>query len=450
MPPKTPKASSGDLFRMLLVNIIDQKHELVRLAGLIDWARFDEAFGAFYNDQKGREGLPTRLMAGLHLLKHMKGLSDEQVCAAWLENPYFQAFCGEVYFQHELPFDRSSMTRWRQRIGAEALELLLAETIAVAVRTQAVSTRQLERITVDTTVQTKAIAHPSDSHLIVRAIEWLNRAAQKHGISLRQSFMRLAPQAKKEAARLMHTGGHKQGLRWVRKLRTWLGRLIRDIERKIAGDKVAEAFFATALERSRAIFEQKKTDKDKLYALHAPEVECIGKGKARTRYEFGVKTSIATINAKAKGGQFVVGAQALPGNPYDGHTLGSQIDQVEQMTGRTVKRAYADRGYRGHKVERDGLDVIISYTRGIKSPTIKRELKRRNGIEPVIGHLKDDGHLERNHLKGAEGDAINAILTAAGHNLRLLAKWLRLLFVFFLIWLIPAPIQYLKRQNLFA
>ena len=129
MPPKTPKPSSGDLFRMLLENIIDQKHELVRLAGLIDWTRFDEAFGAFYNDQKGREGLPTRLMAGVHLLKHMKGLSDEQVCAAWLENPYFQAFCGEVYFQHELPFDRSSLTRWRQRIGAEALEVLLAETI---------------------------------------------------------------------------------------------------------------------------------------------------------------------------------------------------------------------------------------------------------------------------------------------------------------------------------
>lgn len=450
MPPKTPQAPSGDLFRMLLVNIIDQKHELVRLAGLIDWARFDEAFGVFYNDQKGREGLPTRLMAGLHLLKHMKGLSDEQACAAWLENPYFQAFCGELYFQHELPFDRSSMTRWRHRIGAEALEGLLAETITVAVKTQAVSTRQLERITVDTTVQTKAIAHPGDSHLIVRAIEWLNRAARKHGISLRQSFMRLAPRAKKEAGRLMYTRGHKQGLRWVRKLRTWLGRLIRDIERKIAGNVLVEAALATVLERSRAIFEQRKADKNKLYALHAPEVECIGKGKARTRYEFGVKTSIATINAKARGGQFIVGAQALPGNPYDGHTLGSQIDQVEQMTGRTVKRAYADRGYRGHKVERDGLDVIISYTRGIKSPTIKRELKRRNGIEPVIGHLKEDGHLERNHLKGAEGDAINAILTAAGHNLRLLAKWLRLLFVVLLILRIPVPIQHLKRQSIFA
>ena len=443
MPPKTPEPSSGDLFRMLLENIVDQNHELVRLTRLIDWGRFDDAFGAFYNDQKGREGLPTRLMAGVHLLKHMKGLSDEQVCAAWLENPYFQAFCGEIYFQHELPFDRSSMTRWRQRIGSDALEILLAETIAIALKTKAVNTRQLERITLDTTVQTKAIAHPSDSHLIVRAIEWLNRAARKHGIKLRQSFMRLAPRAKKEAARLMHTGGHKQGMRWVRKLRTWLGRLIRDIERKIAGDVVTKTQFTNVLERSRKIFEQKKTDKNKLYALHASEVECIGKGKARTRYEFGVKTSIATINEKAKGGQFVVGSQALPDNPYDGHTLGNQIDQVERLTGIPVQRAYGDRGYRGHKVEREGLDVIITHTRGIVSPTIKREMRRRSAIEPIIGHMKQDGHLERNHLKGAQGDAINAILTAAGHNLRLLARWLRLPLLIFL----AAIIQIQNRQS---
>ncbi len=447
MPPKTPGPSNGDLFRMLLENIIDQNHELVRLARLIDWARFDEAFGAYYDDTQGRDGLPTQLMAGLHLLKHMKGLSDEEVCAAWLENPYFQSFCGEVYFQHELPLDRSSMTRWRQRIGAEALEVLLAETIAVAVKSKAVSPRQLERITVDTTVQTKAIAHPTDSRLIVRAIEWLTRAARKHGLNLRQSFTRLAPRAQKEAARLMHTGGSKQGLRWVRKLRTWLGRLIRDIERKIAGDAGAQAAFASVLERTRRIFEQKPSDKNKLYALHAPEVECIGKGKARTRYEFGVKTSVATINAKAKGGQFVVGAQALPGNPYDGHSLAGQINQVEQLTDVRVRRAYVDRGYRGHKVERDGLDVIISHTRAITSPTIKCEMKRRSAIEPVIGHMKQDGHLERNRLKGPEGDAINAILTAAGHNLRLLARWLSYLFVFFLMHALQAHAQNVPRAN---
>ena len=223
--------------------------------------------------------------------------------------------------------------------------------------------------------------------------------------------------------------GHGQGLRWIRKMRTWLGRLIRDIRRKVAGDPALEAAFAMTLERAQRILDQQPGDKHKLYALHAPEVECIGKGKARTRYEFGVKTSIATTNERTRGGQFVLGAHALAGNPYDGHTLQGQIDQVARLTGTTVKRAYVDRGYRGHRIEREGLDITISQTRGIASPTIRREMRRRAGIEPVIGHLKDDGHLERNHLAGPEGDAINAILCAAGHNMRLLARWLRLLLV---------------------
>ena len=182
-----------------------------------------------------------------------------------------------------------------------------------------------------------------------------------------------------------------------------MGRLTRDIRRKIAGDPALEAAYATVLERAERILGQQPGDKNKLYALHAPEVECIGKGKARTRYEFGCKTSIATTNERCKGGQFVLGAMALPGNPYDGHSLAGQIDQVTRLTGTTVKRAYVDRGYRGHKVERDGLDITISHTRGITSPTIRREMRRRSGIEPVIGHLKEDGHLERNHLAGAEG-----------------------------------------------
>jgi IS5 family transposase len=192
MRPSKTNTCSIDLFRSSLEAILDAEHELLRLAKLIDWERFDEAFGRFYHERKGRRGLPTRLMVGVHLLKHMKGLSDEETCAAWLENPYYQAFCGETHFQHKLRFDRSSMTRWRKRIGPEQLELVLAQTIAVAVKTGAVSQRQLGRITVDTTVQTKAIAHPTDSHLIVRAIEWLNRLAKRHGIKLRQSFARVA------------------------------------------------------------------------------------------------------------------------------------------------------------------------------------------------------------------------------------------------------------------
>ena len=231
-------------------------------------------------------------------------------------------------------------------------------------------------------------------------------------------------------------------------MRTWLGRLIRDIRRKIAGNDALEAAFKTALERAEKILSQHPGDKGKLYAMHAPEVECIGKGKARTRYEFGVKTSIATTNERCKGGQFVLGTMALPGNPYDGHSLADQIEQVSKLTGVEVKRAYADRGYRGHGIERDGLDVTLSHTRGITSPTIRREMRRRNAIEPVIhcppgswrshdperGHLKDDGHLERNHLAGTDGDAINAILSAAGHNLRLLARWLREILLRLFAW----------------
>lgn len=435
MPPKKPESSSGDLFRALLENNINPKHELVLLAKLIDWERFDEEFGAFYDDRAGREALPTRLMAGVHLLKHMKGISDEKLCEQWVENPYYQFFCGEIYFQHDLSFDRSSMTNWRQRIGAETLEVLVAETIRIALHTKAVKPLELQRITVDTTVQTKAIAHPTDSHLIVRAIEWLNRAARKWGLNLRQSFIRVAPAFHKQASRLFHGGKNKQARRWVSKMRTILGRLIRDIERKIAGNEGAEAFFATQLERARTIQTQERSDKNKLYALHAPEVECIGKGKARVRYEFGVKTSIATTNARTKGGQFIVGMQTCPGNPHDSRTLADQMEQVERITQTAVQRAYVDRGYRGHKVERKGLDVIISHTRGVTSPTIKREMKRRNGIEPVIGHTKHDGLLERNHLKGQEGDAINAILCAAGHNMRLLVRWLRLILSFLLFWL---------------
>jgi IS5 family transposase len=423
MPPKQPQPSTFELFQSRLDNMLDPDHPLVKLAGLIDWSRFDVAFGRFYTPLKGRPGLPTRLMAGLHLLKHMEGLSDEVVCARWIENPYWQQFCGEQYFRHKLPFDRSSMSRWRGRIGPDKLELLLAETIAVATRTEAVTPSACTRVTIDTTVQTKAVAYPTDSHLLLRGIEWLNRLAKRHGIKLRQSFLRIARRARGDVARLLHGGRHSQAMRRVRKMRTWLGRLDRDIGRKIAGDATLENIFAVARSRVGRLLAQKRDDKNKLYALHAPEVECIGKGKARTRYEFGVKTSIAVTNARTAGGQFIIGMQALPGSPYDGHTLSGQIEQVERLTGIAIERAYVDRGYQGHG-HKGKARVFISRMRGITSPTIRRELRRRSAVEPVIGHTKSDGLLERNHLAGAHGDAINAILVAAGHNMRLLVAWL--------------------------
>jgi transposase, IS5 family len=429
MRPKQPAAEpQEDLFRARLQNLVDPRHALVRLAGLIEWERFETAFGPLYTDAVGRPGLPTRLVVGLQLLKHVDGLSDETVCARYLDGPYVQLFRGETHFQHVLPLDRSSMTRWRQRIGPERLELLLAESLAAAQRGGAVEERHLRRVTIDTTVQPKAATHPTDSKLLHRGIEILARLARRHGVRLRQSYLRVARRARREAAKLIHAGRRRQAERQVRQLRTWLGRLVRDIGRKVAGNARAKAALVAPLGLIARLLRQRREDRgrDKLYSLHAPEVECIGKGKAQARYEFGVKVSIATTNAVAPGGQFVLGARALPGNPYDGHTLAAQIAQTERVTGVAVERAYVDRGYRGHDADRARV-FVAGQKRGL-APTIRRERRRRSAIEPVIGHLKSDGHLGRNFLLGTEGDATNLALAAAGHNLRPLRAWLTWLF----------------------
>jgi IS5 family transposase len=438
MQPKSPPPEQPELFRSSLANLVDPQHPLVRLAALIDWQRFATAFGPLYRDGIGRPGLPTRLMVGLHLIKHMDKLSDEAVCARFLDSPYVQLFCGETLFQHALPLDRSSLTRWRKRIGAERLEVLLAETLAAAQRAKAVAPKHFERVTIDTTVQPKAVAHPTDSRLLARGIEMLVRLARRHGLVLRQSFTRLARNAQRETARLIHRGRHREAERVVRRLRTWLGRLARDIARRMADKPTVQAAFATPLALVERLLKQRRHDRgrDKLYALHAPEVECIGKGKARIRYEFGVKVSLATTNALAPGGQFVLGARSLPGNPFDGHTLAAQIAQTERLTRTRIERAYVDRGYRGHDADK-GRVFVSGQKRGL-TPTIKRELRRRSAIEPVIGHAKSDGHLNRNFLLGADGDAINLVLVAAGHNLRLLRAWLAGLLALLLSLLIAA------------
>lgn len=431
-PKPSDPIEQPELFRARLDNMVDLRHPLVRLSGLIDWQRFEDAFGPLYTDGVGRPGLPIRLMVGLHLVKHMDGLSDEAVCARYLDSPYVQLFCGETTFQHALPLDRSSMTRWRQRIGAERMEALLAETLAAAQRGGAVQERHLRRITVDTTVQPKAVTHPTDSKLLHRGIEILARLARRHRVTLRQSYLRVARRAKREAAKLVYSGRPRQAERQVRRLRTWLGRLARDIARKIADSPAMQAAFTDPLALIGHLLRQRREDRGagKLYSLHAPEVECIGRGKARARFEFGVKVSIAATNARAPGGQFVIGMRSLPGNPYDGHTLAAQIAQAERLTGTSVERVYVDHGYRGHDADR--ARVFISRQKRGLTPTIRRELRRRNPIEPVIGHMKDDGHLDRNFLLGTQGDAVNAILAAVGHNLRLLRRWLAWLIAFML------------------
>jgi IS5 family transposase len=435
MRPKKPAAEQNqeDLFRSRLDAIIDPRHRLVRLAKAIDWSVFDEAFDPLYDNTNGAPGLPTRLMVGLHMIKHMDGISDELVCARFLDSPYVQYFCGEAFFQHELMLDRSSMTRWRKRIGAEALEVLLVESLAAALREGALTKSHLERVTVDTTVQEKNVAHPTDTQLVLTALQALVKLAKKSGIKLRQTYARTAKWAALRAGRLLHRGRYKAGMREIKWLKIRLGRVIRDIKRKIADDGARQELFAVSLARAEAIRTQGVGGPNRLYSFHAPEVECIAKGKAHKRFEFGVKVSVAVTNALAPGGQFVVGGLALAGNPYDGHTLAKQLEQTTRITGVEIQRCYVDQGYKGHDAPNPEKVFISRQKQGL-TPTIKRELKRRSAVEPVIGHLKNDGHMGRCFLKGPEGDAINAILAAAGHNLRILARWFALFWAWIRVW----------------
>jgi transposase, IS5 family len=426
MRPNKPKTiGEGDLFRARLDQIINMKHELVQLAARIDWDWIDREVAPLYSDN-GRPGIETRFVVGLLLLKHIYGLSDEGVCERWVYDPYFQHFTSEEFFQHEFPHERSDLSHWRKRLGSK-LELLLAESLRVAHASGALRTRDMKRVTVDTTVQPKAITFPTDAKLLHAAIKGLNRLARKCGLQLRQSYLRIAKRAAMMAGRYAHAKQFQRHHRQLRLLRTRLGRLIRDIRRKIAGRTDLETLLERPLARAQQIRSQQQRQRGwKLYSFHAPEVECIGKGKASAPYEFGVKASIVTTNARAPGGQFVLHAKALPGNPYDGHTLSSVIDATEKLVGCAIERAYVDKGYRGHDTANPHRVFISGQRRGV-SGLIKRELRRRSAIEAVIGHMKTDGHLGRCYLKGREGDAANAILSAVGHNFRLVLAWLRIL-----------------------
>ena len=424
MTPRQPDAVSRtatDLFRERLDNMLNQRHALYRLADLLDWSVFDKAFGALYCPDNGCPGKPTRLLVGLQYLKHCYGLSDEAVVSGWVENPYWQYFCGETYFQHVPPIDPSSLTRFRQRIGESGCETILQVTVAAGVQSRTVKAADFKRVTVDTTVQEKAVSYPTDSKLLNRSRERLVRLCRQQGLVLRQSYARKGPQALQQANRYGHARQYKRLRREVKRLHTYLGRVARDIGRKTAGKAAQQAVFAEELALAERLLAQQKADKNKLYSLHAPEVECISKGKVAKRYEFGVKASIATTNKS----NFVVGGMAVPGNPYDGHTLKTALAQIRRITGSAIDEAFVDKGYRGHDETRTTV-YISGQKRGINTRRLKRSLKRRQAIEPVIGHLKADGLLGRNFLKGTEGDQVNVLLSCAGHNLRLILNRLRL------------------------
>jgi IS5 family transposase len=430
--------SHGELFRSSLEQIVDRTHPLCVLANKIDWKRFDCSFGSLFAQKKGRPALPTRLVVGLHYLKHAFNESDESVVARLLENPYWQYFCGFKHFQHELPIDPSSLTRWRKRLGPDKLEELLTVTIHTAKEEKLLTDKHVERVNVDTTVQEKAIAFPTDARLYHKARRVLVKLAKKMNIDLRQSYERNGKKAFLKQGRYASARQPNRAKKETKKLKAMLGRVIRDVERKCSDP---DGLLAKVLNLAKAIFNQKKNDKDKVYSIHAPEVECIAKGKVHKKYEFGCKVSMVSSSKD----NWILAIDALHGNPYDGHTLKDALQKTKQHTGWQPLHAYCDKGYRGVSKEIPETEVHLS---GKKKKSMKASLwkwfARRSAIEPIFGHLKSDHRLERNHLQGKDGDRMNAILSGCGFNFR------KLLRAFFLSIFQSLCAQYQSRTDGFS
>jgi len=430
MKPKRP-TPQRDLFGVHLSELLNPEHPLYILAEQIDWQQFDAVIDQCYADELGRPGVNTRLMVGLMYLKYAFNESDESVVARWVENPYWQFFCGCQYMQHELPIDPSMMSKWRKRVGADRLQKLLEVTISTGLAMKAIQPKELDRVNVDTTVQEKAIAFPTDARLYHKMRLALVRRAQALRIDLRQSYRFVGKRTLFKQHRYAHARQMKRAAKMTRKMKTLLGRVVRDIERKARKIKgqVCDEPLRELLALAHRLLAQERDSKNKLYSVHAPEVECIAKGKAHKRYEFGCKASVATTSR----GNWIVGAQALHGNPYDGHTLQDALEQIERLTARSPNDVMVDQGYRGHNYTGSATVHVVRTISQKASRAMRRMLKRRAAVEPTIGHLKSDNRLSRNHLAGKAGDQINTLLAAAGYNLRKLLRWVIFSTVFVLL-----------------
>lgn len=421
MKPKS-RVPQRELFGAHLSEMLNPDHPLYVLAERFDWQQFELAIDQCYAEELGRPGVNTRMMVGLMYLKHAFDESDESVIARWVENPYWQFFCGCDYMQHELPIHSSMMSKWRKRVGAERLETLLEATIHTALAMKAIKPRELEKVNVDTTVQEKAVAFPTDARLYQKMRVALIRHAKQLKIPLRQSYRFVGKKLLFQQGRYAHARQMRRAAKMTRRLKTILGRVVRDIERKARRIKgqIADEPLRELLALAHRLLAQTRTSKNKLYSIHAPEVECIAKGKAHKRYEFGCKSSIATTSKS----NWIVGAHALHGNPYDGHTLDGAIAQIKRLTKQTPDDVIVDQGYRGHGYEGSATVHVVRTIPKRATRAVRRMLKRRAAIEPTIGHLKSDNRLSRNHLTGKTGDQINTLLAAAGYNLRKLLRWI--------------------------
>lgn len=411
MVGKTNKIKQHDLFRPMLIDFIDTRHELVLLADKIDWDYFEKELAGFYS-QVGRPSMPIRLMVGCLLLKRIYNLGDETLAESWRMNPYMQYFCGMTHFEHKFPCDPSDFVHFRKRIGEKGVEKIFAYSVLIHGKKA-----QEKQVLSDTTVQENNTTFPTDAKLAKRVIDKCNALAQRTGLDQRQSYTRVSKQLVRDTFNSKHPKRAVKARKASKKLKTIAGRLIRELERELTPEQLIQ--HQEALDFYKQILNQKRTDKNKIYSINKPFTSCIAKGKAHKQYEFGNKVGLLTTSKTL----IITAIKAFEGNPHDSKTIEPLLEQVTQNELTLPNEVIYDRGGRGQKQIGDTI-ISTPDNRPLKrdSEYQKRKkrmkFRRRAAIEPVIGHLKTDFRMGQNYLHGAISPQINAFLAAAGWNLK--------------------------------
>jgi transposase, IS5 family len=412
---------------LLYPDLLDQlnpKNPLIQLAKAIPWDYLEQEFIPLYS-HRGKPAKPIRLMVGLSILKHLDNLSDDELVLQWVQNPYYQAFCGEKEFQWKFPCDPSDMTYFRKRIGNEGFEKILA--VSIHLHGEKIEEKDIH---VDTTVQEKNVTFPTDDKLYLKIIDRATKLAEVEGIKLRRSYQKEIKERKLALRFRDHPKNRNRAHKAAKRLKTIAGIILREIERKLPEEVMVRE--QKKFDLYWRVLKQKRHDKNKIYSLHEPHIYCMAKGKLNKRYEFGTKASIA----KTVQSNIIVGAICFEKNQYDGRTLAAVLAQVKRLSKLVADNAWVDRGYRGkNRVN----DTKINYPKPLANniedkvkKLIQKQFRKRAGIEGIISHLKNDHRLGRNYLKGFIGDKINVLMAAAAFNFK---KWIRIILFWLQLWI---------------
>jgi IS5 family transposase len=431
---KSQNRNQREMFRPMLEDFIDTRHELVLLAKAIDWSYFEKEFSSYYS-AKGRPSVPIRMMVGCLLLKHLYNLGDERIPEYWIRDAYFQYFCGGVFFEHKFPFDPSDFVHFRNRVGEAGIEKIFA--YSVKLHSNEVP-KKSKFVLSDTTVQENNTTFPTDAKLCKKVIDKCNKIADTEGIKQRQRYTRESKQLLRDTFNGKHPKRAKKAKKAKKRLKTIAAKQVRELKRKMTAEQLKT--HKNELEKYEKAITQTKTDKDKIYSLNKPFTKCIAKGKPHKQYEFGNKVGLITNGKKGK--KIILAIKAFLENPFDGHTIAPLFNQMKTNELNLPEELTYDRGGKG-KTEIDGVKILIPSPPKKNDTPYQKQQKRnkfraRAGIEPIIGHLKTDFRMAQNYLNGEKGIQINALMAATAWNLKkkmeeLKAKFLCLIFRLFFL-----------------